>query len=96
MAQTGARVGLLDGDIYGPNLPRMMGVRQMKLMAGREGIVPVHTVDEAEGVPFLVMPLLEGESLHQRLSRGPLNRREARRITLEVASALRAAHACGL
>ena len=61
-----------------------------------EGIVPVHTVDEAEGVPFLVMPLLEGESLGERLSRGPLNRREARRITLEVASALRAAHACGL
>ena len=54
------------------------------------------SVDEAEGVPFLVMPLLEGESLHQLLSRGPLNRREARRITLEVASALRAAHACGL
>ena len=26
MAQTGARVGLLDGDIYGPSVPRMMGL----------------------------------------------------------------------
>src|SRR6185436_9416362 len=28
LARTGSRVGLLDGDIYGPNLPRMMGVRR--------------------------------------------------------------------
>ena len=26
LAQTGARVGLMDADIYGPNIPRMMGV----------------------------------------------------------------------
>ena len=26
MAQTGARVGLLDADIYGPSIPRMMGL----------------------------------------------------------------------
>lgn len=27
LAQTGARVGLLDADIYGPNIPQMMGAR---------------------------------------------------------------------
>jgi ATP-binding protein involved in chromosome partitioning len=26
LAQTGAAVGLLDADIHGPNIPRMMGV----------------------------------------------------------------------
>src|SRR5438105_9482274 len=26
LAQAGARVGLMDADIYGPNVPRMMGV----------------------------------------------------------------------
>jgi ATP-binding protein involved in chromosome partitioning len=29
LAQDGARVGLLDADFYGPNIPMMMGVRQM-------------------------------------------------------------------
>ncbi|NWF37783.1 iron-sulfur cluster carrier protein ApbC [Mariprofundus sp. NF] len=30
MAQTGARVGLLDADIYGPSIPRMMGLAGYK------------------------------------------------------------------
>jgi ATP-binding protein involved in chromosome partitioning len=28
LAQTGAKVGLLDADIYGPNIPMMMGVNK--------------------------------------------------------------------
>ncbi|TLS66551.1 iron-sulfur cluster carrier protein ApbC [Mariprofundus erugo] len=30
MAQTGARVGLLDADIYGPSVPRMMGLSRFR------------------------------------------------------------------
>jgi ATP-binding protein involved in chromosome partitioning len=36
LAAAGARVGLLDGDIYGPNLPRMMGRQAPALGARRQ------------------------------------------------------------
>ncbi len=66
LAQTGATVGLLDGDIYGPNLPRMMGAhRQPQHRDGR--IVPL----EAHGVRFMSMGLLvdAGEAV---VWRGPM------------------------
>jgi len=66
LAQTGSKVGLLDGDIYGPNLPRMLGVhRQPYQKDGR--IVPV----EAHGIHFMSMGLLvdQGEAV---VWRGPM------------------------
>ena len=61
-----------------------------------EGIAPVHMVDEFRGVPYFVMPLLEGESLQTRLERGPLPVGTVARITRQLASALAAAHASGV
>jgi ATP-binding protein involved in chromosome partitioning len=66
LGAAGARVGLLDGDIYGPNLPRMLGVqRQPSQRDGR--ILPV----EAWGVRFMSMGLLvsQGEAV---VWRGPM------------------------
>jgi len=37
LAETGARVGLLDADIYGPNIPLMMGIGEKPEMRGEEG-----------------------------------------------------------
>src|ERR671939_796686 len=34
LSQTGARVGLLDADIYGPNVPLMMGLRSRPVVEG--------------------------------------------------------------
>ncbi len=36
LAQTGARVGLLDADIYGPNVPQMLGLQGQRLNVRRE------------------------------------------------------------
>jgi serine/threonine-protein kinase len=47
-------------------------------------------------VPYVVMELLPGRTLSQRLADGPLPPRAALRICAEVASALSAAHARGL
>src|SRR5512134_1888951 len=66
LAATGARVGLLDADIYGPNLPRMLGVNRQP--SQREGkILPL----EAWGVRFMSMGLLvaQGEAV---VWRGPM------------------------
>ena len=66
LAATGARVGLLDGDIYGPNLPRMLGVHRQP--SQRDGkILPV----EAWGIRFMSMGLLveQGEAV---VWRGPM------------------------
>jgi eukaryotic-like serine/threonine-protein kinase len=48
------------------------------------------------GVPYIVMELLEGESLAARLEREPLTARETGRILSDVARALGKAHEAGI
>jgi TolB-like protein len=60
-------------------------------------IVPLFDSGGAERLLYFVMPLVEGESLRNRLERGgPLPIEDAVSITLEVADALGYAHARGL
>ena len=40
LQQLGAKVGLLDCDIYGPTIPLMMGVREQPTLSDREKMVP--------------------------------------------------------
>jgi ATP-binding protein involved in chromosome partitioning len=53
LARGGARVGLMDADIYGPNVPRMMGVSSPPSVIN-ERIVPL----EANGVKFISLGVL--------------------------------------
>jgi len=66
LAQAGARVGLLDADIYGPNVPTMMGVRH--LPPARNGrIQPAMAYGvKLMSIGFLVKP---GQAL---IWRGPM------------------------
>src|SRR5262249_25908688 len=60
-------------------------------------IVSIYMVGEDRGVPFLAMPLLQGESLNERLQREPrLPVAEVLRISRETAAGLAAAHERGL
>lgn len=54
LAKQGARVGLLDGDVYGPNIPQMLGVDRPPEMVGEKGIQP----PEALGVKVISMGML--------------------------------------
>ncbi|WP_123558667.1 serine/threonine-protein kinase [Kitasatospora cineracea] len=56
-----------------------------------------HIVDNAElAHPWLVMELVSGGSLHDRITRGPLSPPEAARIGRGLLAALTAAHAAGI
>jgi serine/threonine-protein kinase len=59
-------------------------------------IVPVLSAGEAEGLPFFIMPFVDGESLRARLARGPLSVREAVSILKDVGRALQYAHGRGI
>jgi serine/threonine-protein kinase len=62
-----------------------------------ENIVSIHRVAEANGLPFLVMPYIPGDSLVKRIDeRGPLELREILRIGMQIAAGLAAAHSQGL
>ena len=56
----------------------------------------IYDLEEAGGACFLVLELVEGETLAQRIARGPLALDEALAIALQVAEALEAAHEKGI
>jgi Tol biopolymer transport system component/tRNA A-37 threonylcarbamoyl transferase component Bud32 len=59
-------------------------------------ICTLHDVGHQNGTDYLVMELLEGETLADRLGRGPLPLEQALRIGVEIAGALDAAHRQGI
>src|SRR3954462_12405858 len=59
-------------------------------------ICALHDVGEQQGTSFLVMQYLEGETLDQRLSHGPLPVPDALRIAIDLADALDKAHHAGV
>ncbi|MEX2300600.1 MAG: protein kinase, partial [Bryobacterales bacterium] len=59
-------------------------------------ICTVHEVDEAGGITFLAMAFIEGESLEDKISRGPLPIKEALDIAQQIANGLQAAHEKGI
>jgi ATP-binding protein involved in chromosome partitioning len=66
LAETGARVGLLDADIYGPNIPQMMGARSSPEVID-ERLLPV----EAYGVKIMSIGFLVRPN-EAMIMRGPM------------------------
>jgi serine/threonine protein kinase/Tfp pilus assembly protein PilF len=59
-------------------------------------ICHLYDIGNQDGVDYLVMELVEGETLADRLKQGTLPIEEALRIAIELADALRQAHAKGI
>src|SRR5882672_69670 len=58
-------------------------------------ICTLHDIGHQDGVDFIVMELVEGETLEQRLTKGPLPPDQTLRIAAQVADALAKAHKLG-
>ncbi len=72
--------------------------REAKLLASlnHKHIAQIYGVAEEAGTFAIVMELIEGQSLDERLAHGPLPEAEARRIAMHIAEALEAAHDKGI
>jgi len=72
--------------------------REAQLLAAlnHPNIAAIHGVEEYQGKPFLVMELVEGETLADHLQAGELPIADALRLALQIAEALKAAHKRGI
>ena len=72
--------------------------REAKLLASlnHPNIAAIYGLEEHEGARFLVLELVEGDTLAGRLNRGPIPIEESLKIALQIADALKAAHDKGI
>jgi serine/threonine protein kinase len=72
--------------------------REAKLLASlnHPNIAAIYGLEQVEGKRFIVMELVEGESLAQRLSKGRLPVEEALAVCRQIAEGLEAAHEKGV
>src|ERR1700716_1504120 len=59
-------------------------------------ICTIHEIDQFEGQPFIVMELLEGQTLKHMIMGKPLGGLQILEITIQMADALEAAHESGI
>ncbi len=97
----------LDRDVAIKVLPSLYAadpdwLRRFELEARASGalthpnLVTVHDVGTANGRPYLVTELLDGETLRERLGRGPMPRARACVVASALARGLAAVHAKGI
>ena len=77
-------------------LARFRREAQLLAVLNHSNIAAIHGLEEADGAPFLVLELVEGEDLAARLKRGPLPLDEALDAARHVAEALEEAHERGI
>jgi len=72
--------------------------REAKLLASlnHPNIAAIHGLEESGGTQFLVLELVEGDTLADRIKAGPVPVEESLKLALQIAEALEAAHEKGV
>jgi serine/threonine-protein kinase len=72
--------------------------REARVLAAlnHPSIATIHGLEHVEGQTLLVMELVTGETLADRMSKGPLPLTEALQLGAQIAGALEAAHDAGI
>ncbi len=81
LAKKGYAVGVLDADIHGPNIPKMIGLEGRRLGATGEGIIPL---EAKGGVKVVSLGFLLEDQDTPIIWRGPLKHSAIRQLVGEV------------
>ena len=86
-------------DTFGTDPERLARFdREAKLLASlnHPNLATIHGLESAAGKPFLIMEFVAGETLAQRIAKGPLPVEEALEVCRQIAEGMEAAHEKGI
>jgi Tol biopolymer transport system component len=91
-------IKVLPPDVAGDpeRLARFKREAQLLAALNHPHVAAIHGLEESDGMPFLVLELVEGEDLALRLKRGAIPVDEAIAIAKQIAEALEEAHGKGI
>ncbi|MEM3586763.1 MAG: Mrp/NBP35 family ATP-binding protein [Candidatus Jordarchaeaceae archaeon] len=81
MAKKGYKVGILDSDIHGPSIPKILGIQGKRPETTKTGLQPVTT---SQGVKVISMDLLLPNRETPLIWRGPLKLKAIRQILSDI------------
>lgn len=90
---------LLPGELLGDERARERFIHEAQAASALDhpNICPIYEIGESEkGQIYIAMALCQGESLKQKIRRGPLSPDETLRIALQIAEGLAATHGLGI
>jgi Mrp family chromosome partitioning ATPase len=80
LSQQGNRVGLLDIDLHGPSLPKMLGLEDMRPRGNEEGILPL----EFAGLKLMSIGFLLQKTSDAMIIRGPMKNGAIQQLLADV------------
>ena len=91
-------IKILPASISKDPIARQRFAREAKIISGlnHPNICALHDVGSQDGIDYLVMECVEGETLAKRLEKGPLPLEQVLKYGIEIASALEKAHRSGV